>query len=86
MNAKWTPEFEEMWKHRLEVVRDKAAPFRRFIQKVSELEIEDALQLAIWEIERLRDEQNPNAHNDLVDGSSAGHRTDGGGGVCEQPG
>ncbi len=55
-NLKWSPEFESMWRSRLEYMQKVEAPFHQFIQALSEAEIADAFILALNEIERLRDE------------------------------
>ena len=52
MNATWSKEFENMWRNRLAAMRDGQQPFRKFIEKLSELEITDAFTLAIDELDR----------------------------------
>ncbi len=50
----WTPEFEKMWRTRLEEMKNDKQPFREFITKIAELQWPEALELALSEIERLR--------------------------------
>jgi hypothetical protein len=66
MNAIWSEEFHAMWKVRLAAMQDKHQPFSKFIEKISELEINDAFVLALDKIERLQSE-NTELLNSLVD-------------------
>ena len=56
LNATWTPEFEAVWRVRLEKMGNQCRPF---VNKVTELEIHEAFILALNEIERLRNRYEP---------------------------